>query len=927
MLGRSLKRLVDEACKGTRGVDQRVLGPVDAATFRSVEEYFRRHDTPSVVKNALADVFACDATLVTEATSGEALSQAIETHFWSANLRPISDNVHMQAEVLTQLDSVQGNMKTLLQEVTNTRARFKKERDTHLTPHILSLTREVCLSRLTQTLDCLKLMAQLKELLESYEKQKAGGLYNRMLHTGIRYLELRKKLYKLGGQPLDTPPTSRSLLAFPLIDVGERELLLQEMIKMALLDPSFVGEHGDLIQIVSDWKGLVDEVTLQNSVLKAYKQVYDGLKTQTTPLELVIPLLKTYIYLRSNPEGGPTPQLLPHMIDSVIEAVSSRLVLITFETTDLPATLQYCFEYAFSYLVAVAMGAKRAVLDTFRSCVEAAIKKTRLLFMVHFRARELERLFNCFLRAQDYTLDIGQLAELIPTSLFIMTAIDVQAPVAVELLSQLISRLSELQGQEIDKLILEVSIETFLKNAEFRTLVGKLQGRCSWINDVSLHRVGDTYIHHTGETRSLSEYCKRMFIASLLLGDPLLFLDSSEHCIYRCLRFSVDKTSPFGTHLEKHARRRTQQVLQALRVGSSTAEYVSMAMSDYATFLQGVLVGINKPLNLTASIAEDYRVLLQRSECDVVRLLILKNFLSAANVLVERGITGNASTTVLASTLVEDIGKYSSDTSINITLPLSPSPQLVNLRGSMNPTEVRSKEETTFLTETQTMAELLLKGVAHVLKTVQIQVFNIPETMATHIKAAIPEYKREASPDKSAPTSFSAKLVSTLKNTFYLLNFGCIATPSEITTEEAQSIHSVLTLSTPEAYGCSLYHFYFYKTFARNFSEWFVSAAATVPQYTGFGRSCLLHDYCAVQAFLTGVLPDFCLDSSDIQASFASVREYIELYFSTPEEVMEHAEQKTYTIAQIIALLRTGLSCHLPVQSIETYITNLPGGF
>lgn len=74
--------------------------------------------------------------------------------------------------------------------------------------------------------------------------------------------------------------------------------------------------------------------------------------------------------------------------------------------------------------------------------------------------------------------------------------------------------------------------------------------------------------------------------------------------------------------------------------------------------------------------------------------------------------------------------------------------------------------------------------------------FNLVEIMYTTIKNAAGEYRKEAKVDRASKTVYSSKLISTLKNNFYNLRFGVLATQSSISVSSTDSVLSIVTPPT-----------------------------------------------------------------------------------------------------------------------------------
>lgn len=203
--------------------------------------------------------------------------------------------------------------------------------------------------------------------------------------------------------------------------------------------------------------------------------------------------------------------------------------------------------------------------------------------------------------------------------------------------------------------------------------------------------------------------------------------------------------------------------------------------------------------------------------------------------------------------------------------------------------------------------------------------FNLLEVMQASIRTAASEYRRDGKVDRAGKTGYSAKLIATLKTNFYALQFGILATPSTASVPSTDSVLSIVTPSVVKPFMCSLFNYHFYNAFTIYACHSFITAAGTVQTYTPYGRTCLMHDYCAFHGFLNSVLPEFCLSSIEIQRNFEIVRSYIDLYFGSLDDIRMAIAQQMYTNGQLLALIRTGLVHKLSHDQIDALVLSLPG--
>ncbi|ESU35641.1 Hypothetical protein DHA2_153456 [Giardia duodenalis] len=204
--------------------------------------------------------------------------------------------------------------------------------------------------------------------------------------------------------------------------------------------------------------------------------------------------------------------------------------------------------------------------------------------------------------------------------------------------------------------------------------------------------------------------------------------------------------------------------------------------------------------------------------------------------------------------------------------------------------------------------------------------FNLVEIMYTTIKNAAGEYRKEAKVDRASKTVYSSKLISTLKNNFYNLRFGILATQSSISVSSTDSVLSIVTPPTGSVGRptCSLFNYQFYNAFVIHACQCFIASASSIPVYTAYGRTCLMYDYCSLHSFLNSVLPDFCLQRVEIQQHFELVRSYIDLYFGSTDDIRVAISTNKFGVGPLLALIRTGLACRLTSAQIDSLVLELP---
>lgn len=468
----------------------------------------------------------------------------------------------------------------------------------------------------------------------------------------------------------------------------------------------------------------------------------------------------------------------------------------------------------------------------------------------------------------------------------------------------------------------------------------------------SFHRRGEYYIQKSAATRSLVD-CTVVIerVIDIITCDKLqkaiLLADAAQQLIFRVLLFYIFReprlpytTTQYAirTKFQNHAASTHQRLIDSLfidssRLGSSSDHILLGLLREYSQMISNILQHSKRYTSLTDATGMTLRESLAETVDELNAYYLLQNILHSMSERLYLETQMPA---------IHELDKQQSEAALTVEGSLPPQPSLneqtiydesdIFASESYNPSMLASMGHTaadsamlsirslqSIYNEIESLIECIITNELN-------STFNLIEIMYTTIKSAAGDYRKDAKVDRASKTVYSSKLIATLKNNFYNLRFGILATQSSVSTASSDSVLSIVTPPTGsinrQTY--SLFNYQFYNAFVVHACHCFIASASSIPVYTAYGRTCLMYDYCSFHGFLNTVLPDFCLERVEIQKHFELVRAYIDLYFGNIDDIRATISANKFRVGPMLALIRTGLACRLTQAQIDSLVLELP---
>lgn len=469
----------------------------------------------------------------------------------------------------------------------------------------------------------------------------------------------------------------------------------------------------------------------------------------------------------------------------------------------------------------------------------------------------------------------------------------------------------------------------------------------------SFHRRGEYYIPKTTETRSLIDgtvvlECIINIITHNKSQKAVLLADMAQQLIFRVLLFYIfrEPKIPYTamqctikTKFQNHAANTHQRLVDSLlvdssRLGPNSEHILSRLLHEYSLMISHMFQHSKRYNALTDATGLTLRESLAETVNELNTYYLLQNILHSMS---ERLYLETQ------MPIFQEVDKrQQSETTPIIEGSPSFQPQ-INEQPVYDESDIFASESyhpSMHASMSQTVTDsamLSIRSLQSLYNEIESLIeciisnelnrnFNLIEIMYTTIKSAAGDYRKDAKVDRASKTVYSNKLITILKNNFYNLRFGILATQSSISTASSDSVLSLVTPPTGsiERQTYSLFNYQFYNAFVIHACHCFIASASSIPVYTAYGRTCLMYDYCSFHGFLNTVLPEFCLERVEIQKHFELVRSYIDLYFGNLNDIRAAISKNTFSVGPLLALIRTGLACHLTQSQIDSLILELP---
>lgn len=472
----------------------------------------------------------------------------------------------------------------------------------------------------------------------------------------------------------------------------------------------------------------------------------------------------------------------------------------------------------------------------------------------------------------------------------------------------------------------------------------------------SFHKRGEYYIHRSSATRSLVDCtvvleCVVDIFTHDKLQKAIMLVDAVQQLAFRILLFHIYKEprlpytaiqcnikSKFQTYATNIHQRLTDSLfVDSSRIGPGSEHILLGLLREYSLTISNIFQHSKKYTLLTDATGITLRESLAETVEELNAYYLLQNII--------HGISEKLYLeTQMPATHDVDKQQQSEDPKDSSAIEGLPQPQPVEdgqiacdesdifASESCNPSMLTSTGQSPAdfamlsIRSLQSIYTAIESVIQSIIASELNRNFNLIEIMYTTIKNAAGEYRKEAKIDRASKTVYSSKLISTLKNNFYNLRFGILATQSNISVSSSDSVLSIVTppVGSVGRPTCSLFNYQFYNAFVIHACQCFIASASSIPVYTAYGRTCLMYDYCSLHGFLNSVLPDFCLQRVEIQQHFELVRSYIDLYFGSTDDIRVAISTNKFGAGPLLALIRTGLACHLTSAQIDSLVLELP---
>lgn len=621
----------------------------------------------------------------------------------------------------------------------------------------------------------------------------------------------------------------------------------------------------------------------------------------------------------------------------ILKEHMSDMILLTLIQLYIETLLKSCFPSSEEELSA----SKTKVSMSIRTCIDG------LVLNAYMRMRTL-LVADLFARAFDSHYELLENMEMLWIVLSTLRSSDFNSADTLLELSQL-----DCSSEEINPL----TVPTFFTHIREDNSYSQRVLACRSISDSqwssSFHKRGEYYIHKSGATRSLVDCAVVLervihIIAHTKVQKAVLLTDAVQQLVFRILLFYIfrEPKIPYAavqcgirSKFQSYATNTHQRLIDSLFVDSSrlgpNSEHILLGLlREYSLTLSNIFQHSKKYTLLTDATGLTLRESLAETVDELNAYYLMQNIIHSIS---ERLYLETQMPTV------QEADKRQHFEATHVTgdshLPHSPSHEQtaydesdIFASESCNPSMLASTGQS--LTDPAMLSIRSLHSTYNGIESVIQDIianelnrnFNLIEIMYTTIKSAAGDYKKEAKIDRAGKTVYSTKLISTLKNNFYNLRFGVLATQSSVSVSSSDSVLSIVTppVSSAKRPSCSLFNYQFYNAFVIHACHSFIASASSIPVYTAYGRTCLMYDYCSLHSFLNTVLPDFCLQRVEIQQHFELVRSYIDLYFGSIDDIRAAISANKFGTGPLLSLIRTGLACRLTSSQIDSLILTLP---